>query len=65
MVVAEMLIPDQGDLGQAILERTDVGSLEQRAVQSGMVTRWERACHAVEDGSTSPAEVRRVLGVSD
>ena len=29
-----------------------------------MISRWERACLAVEEGLTSPAEVRRVLGVS-
>ncbi len=29
-----------------------------------MIDRWERACAAVEDGITSPAEVRRVLGVA-
>ena len=27
-----------------------------------MITRWHRACRAVDDGCTSPAEVRRVLG---
>ena len=29
-----------------------------------MINRWERACQAVEAGLTSPAEVRRVLGVA-
>ena len=28
-----------------------------------MIDRWERACVAVEEGLTSPAEVRRILGV--
>ena len=28
-----------------------------------MIDRWERACAAVEAGLTSPAEVRRILGV--
>ena len=30
----------------------------------GMINRWERACQAVDQGLTSPGEVRRVLGVS-
>ena len=29
-----------------------------------MIDRWERACVAVEQGLTSPAEVRRILGVA-
>jgi hypothetical protein len=29
-----------------------------------MVSRWERAARAVENGETSAAEIRRVLGVS-
>lgn len=65
MVLAELLLPDRGELGNAILARADVGRLEQLAIQGGMITRWDRACRAVEDGQTSPAEVRRVLGVSD
>ena len=60
-----MLVPDASELGRAILSRTDVARLEQMAVQAGMVTRWDRACRAIEAGLTSPAEVRRVLGVSE
>lgn len=65
MVIAELLMPDAPDVGRAILERAEVGRLERAAVEHGMVTRWRRACAAVEAGLTSPAEVRRVLGVSD
>jgi type II secretory ATPase GspE/PulE/Tfp pilus assembly ATPase PilB-like protein len=65
LVLAEMLVPDASDLGRAILSRTDVARLEQLAVQAGMITRWDRACRAIEAGLTSPAEVRRVLGVSE
>jgi type II secretory ATPase GspE/PulE/Tfp pilus assembly ATPase PilB-like protein len=64
MVLAEMLLPDRGEIGRAILARTDVGELERCALAAGMVSRWNRACAAVEDGKTAPAEVRRVLGVS-
>lgn len=65
MVLAEMLVPERSDLGSAILSRSDVGRLEQLAVQGGMVTRWTRACRAIEDGLTSAAEIRRALGVAD
>jgi type II secretory ATPase GspE/PulE/Tfp pilus assembly ATPase PilB-like protein len=65
IVLAEMLTPDPAEVGRAILERADVGRLERAAVRQGMINRWERARQAVEDGLTSPAEIRRVLGVSD
>jgi general secretion pathway protein E len=40
-----------------------VRQLERAAVAAGMIDRWDRAITAVEAGLTSPAEVRRVLGV--
>ena len=52
------------ELGRAVLARADTTVLEPLAVQAGMVTRWRRAVHAVESGATSPAEVRRVLGLA-
>jgi type II secretory ATPase GspE/PulE/Tfp pilus assembly ATPase PilB-like protein len=64
LVLAELLVPDQEHFGPAILERRDVQQLEEIALGSGMVGRWERAIQAVEQGLTSPAEVRRVLGLS-
>lgn len=65
VVLAEMLPPLDGELGRAALDRADVRRLEAIAVESGMATRWDRARAAVEEGRTSPAEVRRVLGMSD
>jgi general secretion pathway protein E len=65
LVLAEMLVPEPTDVGRAILSRTDVARLEVLAVSAGMVSRWRRAEAAVESGLTSPAEVRRVLGLSD
>ena len=59
-----MLLPDSDEIGRAILDRADVRRLERIAAEAGMVHRWERACIAVEAGLTSPAEVRRVLGVA-
>ena len=65
MVLAELLVPEKNEVGRAILSRIDVPRLEALAVAAGMVSRWERARRAVEDGLTSPAEVRRVLGIDD
>ena len=63
-VLAEMLLPETEELARAVLARSDVRQLEQVAVAAGMIDRWERACAAVEAGLTSPAEVRRILGVA-
>jgi type II secretory ATPase GspE/PulE/Tfp pilus assembly ATPase PilB-like protein len=65
LLLAEMIVPEPTDVGRAILSRTDVARLEALAVSAGMVSRWRRAEAAVEAGLTSPAEVRRVLGLSD
>jgi type II secretory ATPase GspE/PulE/Tfp pilus assembly ATPase PilB-like protein len=65
MVLAELLLPEQGELGAAILARADIHQLGALAQKAGMVSRWQRALQAVEDGLTSPAEIRRVLGVSN
>jgi type II secretory ATPase GspE/PulE/Tfp pilus assembly ATPase PilB-like protein len=62
-VLAEMLLPETDELARAILARLDVRSLESIARQAGMSDRWSRAVAAVEAGLTSPAEVRRALGV--
>ena len=64
-LIAEMLLPEQGELPRAILTRADTFALEQAAVQSGMITRWTRAREAVEAGITSPQEIRRVFGLSN
>jgi general secretion pathway protein E len=63
-VLAEMLLQETDELARAILARSDVRHLEQVAVAAGMVNRWERACAAVQAGLTSPAEIRRILGVA-
>jgi general secretion pathway protein E len=63
-VLAELLLPETEELARAVLALADVRRLEQLAVAGGMIDRWERACVAVEQGLTSPAEIRRVLGVA-
>jgi hypothetical protein len=62
-VLAELLLPETDELAHALLAKSDVRQLERAAVAGGMIDRWERALTAVEEGLTSPAEVRRVLGV--
>ena len=61
-VLTEMLLPQQSDVGRAILSRSDGHELERLAIEAGMVPQYKRACEAVAAGWTSPAEVRRVLG---
>ena len=63
-LLVEMLMLSRTDLARAVLTRSDTATIERLAVEGGMVTRWQRACRAVDDGRTSPAEVRRVLGFS-
>ena len=62
-VLAELLLPETDELAGALLAKSDVRQLERAAVAAGMIDRWDRAITAIEEGLTSPAEVRRVLGV--
>ncbi len=62
MVISELLEPDRGDLGRAILSRSDANRLEKLARDGGMITQHEQACRAVEQGVTSPEEVVRIFG---
>lgn len=64
LILAEILQPDLGELGRAILSRAEVSRMERLAVDAGMVTRWHHAIELVEKGLTSPSEIRRVLGFS-
>jgi type II secretory ATPase GspE/PulE/Tfp pilus assembly ATPase PilB-like protein len=52
------------ELGRALLARADTAVLERLAVRAGMTSRWHRAVEAAEAGLTSPAEVRRLLGLA-
>jgi len=63
-LLTEMLLLSHSELTRAILGRSETSIIEQLAVEAGMLSRWRRACHAVNQGWTSPAEVRRVLGFS-
>jgi type II secretory ATPase GspE/PulE/Tfp pilus assembly ATPase PilB-like protein len=63
-LLVEMLTLSRNELTRAILARSETAEIERLAVEAGMCTRWQRACRAVNDGLTCPAEVRRVLGFS-
>jgi general secretion pathway protein E len=63
-LLVEMLPLAADALAQSVLARCDTATIERRAIEGGMVDRWQRACRAVDEGWTSPAEVRRVLGFS-
>ena len=60
-----MLTLSRSELARAILAHSETAVIEQLAAEAGMVSRWQRACRAVDEGWTSPAEVRRVLGFSE
>ena len=62
-LIAELLRIESGQLPSAILRRADAREIEALDVAGGMTGQWQRAAEAVESGLTSPAEVRRVLGV--
>jgi type II secretory ATPase GspE/PulE/Tfp pilus assembly ATPase PilB-like protein len=61
-VLAEILIVSHTETGRAILSREDAATLQSLAIRAGMRPLWQRACTAVEQGITSPAELRRVFG---
>jgi len=62
LVLAELLVTDQSELGRAILSRRESSHLEQLAIRNGMVPVWQRALDTVRAGLTSPSEVRRTFG---
>lgn len=65
IALSEVLLPDQTEIGRAILSRNDTSQLEILAAELGMVTRWQRAVAAINAGLTSPLEIRRVLGLGE
>ena len=65
LVLAEMLPPLEGDFGAAVLARADARELARLAQAAGMTSLLSRGIAAVTEGSTDPAEIRRVLGFLD
>jgi type II secretory ATPase GspE/PulE/Tfp pilus assembly ATPase PilB-like protein len=64
VILGEILIPHNPEVSQMIRIQTDVNTLEETALATGMVGLSERARQAIESGTTDPVEVRRVLGLS-
>lgn len=60
--LVEALSPGDGSTSTAILERQDAAAIEHAAIAAGMQTRWQSAARLVNSETTSPAEIRRVLG---
>jgi len=60
--IAEFLVLQHEAIAKAILDRSDVVTLERIALEQGMVSLWEHAVNAVKEGRTTPVEARRVLG---
>lgn len=63
-LLVEMLTLSRSELTRAILAHSETVIIERLAIEAGMSSRWQRACGAVDEGLTNPAEVRRVLGFS-
>lgn len=63
--IAEILSLKDEAIAHAVLNRTDVVSLERLALERGMVSLWDAALEAVRAGQTTAVELRRVLGWGD
>ena len=64
MLISEFLSLKDSSLADQILDTKDSRAIYRIAVQSGMQSLWDRATQLVRECRTSPAEVRRVLGMS-
>ncbi|MEO9593141.1 GspE/PulE family protein [Rhodopirellula bahusiensis] len=63
MVSEFMSLKDSSFIDQ-VIEARDSRAIYRLAVEKGMKSLWERSTELVREGTTSPAEVRRVLGVT-
>lgn len=61
VLIAELLLLNHSPFNRALATRVDSEHLEQIAIESGMIPRWQRGAELVESGATSPAEIHRVL----
>jgi len=63
--LVEMVATRRPELAEAILHRAEAARLADAAIAAGMTPQRELADRMVASGSTSPAEVRRVLGLGE
>jgi len=61
-LLAEWLCPGEHHINNVALQAASASYIESYAVQFGMQTRWDQAEQLLTAGTTSPAEIRRVLG---
>ncbi|MBN2216909.1 MAG: Flp pilus assembly complex ATPase component TadA [Pirellulales bacterium] len=61
--LVEMVATRRAELSEAILQRADAAALRRAAVAAGMIPQRQRAGELIAAGATSPAEIRRVLGL--
>ncbi len=64
VVASEFLSLKDSSLADQVLDTRDSRSIYRIATANGMKSIWENATDLVRNGTTSPAEVRRVLGLS-
>ncbi|MBA2113230.1 Type II secretion system protein E [Planctomycetes bacterium FF15] len=64
-LLAEWLVPHKHQLSKLTLDTATSAAIEAWAVEAGMPTRWIQAEVMLSSGTTSPAEIRRVLGFRD
>ncbi|MFN3153161.1 GspE/PulE family protein [Bremerella sp.] len=64
-LLAEWLVPHKHRLSTLSLDTATSASIEAWAAEAGMLTRWVQAEAMLSSGTTSPAEIRRVLGFRD
>ena len=64
ILVSEFLSLKESAQADRILDTKDSRAIYRIAIEGGMKSIWERATELVREGTTSPREVRRVLGVS-
>ena len=64
MIASEFLSLRESALANAVMDTNDSRATYRIAIEYGMKSLWESATDLVRQGQTSPAEVRRVLGVA-
>lgn len=64
-LLAEWLVPFRHHLSRLLLDAAPSAAIEAHAVRNGMRSRWIQAEELLTAGITSPAEIRRVLGLRD
>lgn len=64
IIASEFLPIRNSEIANKIFGTSDSRATYRHAIDSGMKSLWERATELVREDVTSPAEVRRVLGVA-